>query len=190
VNPKHRTSKTSKKPRPEFDHSAALKQAEAIRLAPPARAYIRRPELLTTVVFQVAIPSHLCIKANRMMRRAFAKEIWTHAANAKALWDHLKKHATPWLKYKPYWPIETVSGRPQVVATEFSSNASDVGSNPAKKAIDMLTVRRWINRAEGTYTKHRIGIIRDDSRKCVEQIHHWEFMEKEHPAFILLEVRI
>lgn len=125
-----------------------------------------------------------------MMRRAFATAGWMHADSSKRLWDHLKEQAKLWLKYKPWWPIELAEGRPQVVATKFSSRSPDVGSNPAKKAIDMLTPARWTNRAEHKFTKHRLGVIKDDRPECVEQVHHWELLPAEYPAFILLEVRI
>jgi hypothetical protein len=178
----------SSTPKP-FNWRECLELAEQILAAPPARDYIHRPVFLPTVVFRVVLPAELCLEANKTMRRGFAKAKFAHASNAKKLWKKLDDLAKPWLKYRPYWPIQLESGRPQVLAVKFSSHPNDEGSNPAKKAIDMLTVPR-VDPETGIRQKHRLGLIVDDRRSSVDQHHWWEFLPKKHRAFVLIEVRI
>jgi hypothetical protein len=66
----------------------------------------------------------------------------------------------------------------------FSSHRPDVGANKGKKIVDMLT-EKTMERPE------RLGIIKDDRQSEVEQVLDlWEFQERKHQAFLLLEVRV
>lgn len=174
-----------------FDFHVALQQAERILAAPPAREFIRRPTLLPHIVFRAAVPAELCLEANKNVSMGFKpKAKFIQAGISQKLWKHLEGQALLWARYRFAWPLDLDGRRPQVVAIKFSSRAPDVGSNPAKKLIDMLTCDKWINRAEGNLTKYRLGLIRDDRPECVEQVHGWEFLPAKHTAFILLEVRV
>ena len=184
-------SKTTKKkqaPKP-FDWRLCLELAEQTLSAPPARDFIDRPEFLPTCVFRVVLPADLCLEANQMMRRGFAKAGFAHASNKKKLWKKLDDMAQPWMRYRRHWPTQLESGRPQVLAVKFSSHPNDEGSNPAKKAIDMLTVPKTDPKT-GMPQKHRLGVIVDDRRSTVDQHHWWEFLPSKHRAFVLIEVRI
>jgi len=176
-------------PSTEFDWHKALQQADRILAAPPARSFIQRPTLLGNVIFRAALPSGVCVAANAASRRAYVMNPWAISAIKSKLWTQMETQSIPWLRYRWAWPVEG-SPRPQVVAVKFSSQAPDVGSNPGKAAIDMLTCHRLLDRKKQRYTEHRLGIIRDDRPACVEQIHRWEFLPKAEAAFLLLEVRV
>jgi len=181
------TPSTTKAP---FDWRASLELAERILGTPPDKDFIKRPELLPTVVFRAAFPVALCREANATSRRAFASSKWTHAGIKKKLWTRMKAQATPWLKYRWAWPLNLEGCRPQVIAVKFSSHPNDEGSNPGKAAIDMLTCRKLLDGKTGRYTKHRMGLLLDDRRSVVDQYHWWEFLPKAHLAFVLIEVRV
>jgi hypothetical protein len=174
-----------------FQYHQALALADLIRRQPPARSYIVRPTLLPIVVFRVALDSKLCLAANVTARRAFASNSWMHADVKGKLWDAINQQLAPWLTYRHLWPFKPHAGvRPQVIATKFSARAPDVGSNPAKAAIDMLSEPRWIDRSKLKRSKHRIGIIRDDRPEEVEQLHCWEYQPQRFPAFLIVEIRV
>lgn len=174
-----------------FDHHAALQQADAILAAPPAKSHTRRPQRLQTLVFRAAIPSELCLAANESAGLTRAKKGRFVLANIhERLWVELSKQATPWLKYRWAWPLELRGGLPQVIACKFSHRAPDVGANVAKAAIDMLTMRKLLNRKKQRYSERRMGLIKDDRPEVCDQYHYWEFLPRAHHAFVLLEVRI
>lgn len=118
------------------------------------------------------------------------KAKFIQAGIASKLWKQLEAQALTWSQYRFAWPLSLEGARPQVVAIKFSNRSPDTGSNPAKKAIDMLTCHKWLNKAELKSTKHRLGIIQDDRPECVEQVHLWEYLPAKHAAFVLIEVRI
>lgn len=190
------TKKTKKPPirttTGDFDFHAAIVRAQEILSAPPTKPGIDRPgHLLSRVVFRAALPANLCLEANKTSLRVLTKCPWLHSKLGNALWAELQKQATPWLKYRWAWPFDIgLDHRPQVIAVKFSSHANDAGSNPAKKAIDMLTKRKMLDSDHQRYTKHRMGLISDDRRAVVEQLHWWEFQPRQFPAFVLIEVRV
>lgn len=142
-------------------------------------------------MFRAVIPAHLCLEANKAVSLGFIKKArFIQAGIAEKLWEHLDAQALEWLKYRFAWPLNLEGSRPQVVAIKFSNRSPDTGSNPAKKAIDMLTCHKWLNKSELKSTKRRIGIIQDDRPECVEQLHWWEYLPAKYAAFVLLEVRI
>lgn len=174
----------------DFDFRAALARAQEILSAPPTVIGVDRPgHLLQRVVFRAALPANLCLEANKTARRIFAP--WMHAEVSKELWKHLDGQALLWTHYRWAWPVDVgLDHRPQVIAIKFSHQPNDAGSNPAKKAIDMLTKRKLLDSDHQRYSKHRLGIITDDRRAVVEQLQWWESQPREFPAFVLIEVRI
>ncbi len=168
-----------------FDYHAALTRADSILSAPPARAFIERPQRLPTLVFRAAIEARLCLEMNKLATGRMQRNPWLLSSIKAELWGHLNQQSAPWLAYRRYWPFDVVDGvRPQVIATKFSARSPDVGANPAKAAIDMLQKATRIDQ------KRRIGIIRRDSPDCVQQIHYWEFQRQCEQAFVLIEVRV
>lgn len=185
-------SKTLKKPKPDkpqFSRAEAIELAERILAAPPARDFIQRPALLPHVVFRAVVPAELCLEANKLATGVMQRCYWKLGKLKAELWSELSSQSIPWLKYRPWWPLD-LDHRPQVIAVKFSSHSNDAGSNPGKAAIDMLTVRKLLNAKEQRYTEHRLGIIRDDRRSEAEQISWWEPLPRKYHAFLLLEVRV
>jgi hypothetical protein len=171
---------------PSFDWRAALLRADTILSEPPRKAHVKRPtDLLDHVVFRAALPSELCMTANRLATGTMQKCPWRIGEIKDDLWGKLDPQALHWLRYRRHWPFVPVGGvRPQVLAIKFSGRAPDVGSNPAKAAIDML------QKATSIGQKHRMGIILSDSPERVEQLHWWEQQPMKYPAFLLIEVRV
>jgi hypothetical protein len=185
------SKKTIRTTTDDFDFHAAIVRAQQILSAPPTKPGIDRPErLLSRVVFRAALPANLCLEANKTSLRLMARAPWLHSKLGNALWAELEKQSASWLKYRWAWPVDIgLEYRPQVLSIKFSSHANDAGSNPGKKAIDMLTKRKLLDQEHQRYTKHRMGLISDDRRAVVEQLHWWEFQPRQFPAFVLIEVR-
>jgi hypothetical protein len=175
-----------------FDYHEALQQADRILARPPAKAFIKRPELLPTRVFRAAIPSELCLAVNEkegLRRIPRRKGIGVLVGIEQRLWSQLELQSAQWIRHRWRWPfqVDEPDGgepRPQVIAIKFSSHAPDVGANFGKMAIDML------RKPTPTRGKHRMGLIIDDRPACVEQLHWWEFLPTKCHAFIVIEVRI
>ena len=168
-----------------FNSACAFEIADEILSQPPARSYITRPVKRGEVVFRAVLPSELCLTANKLATRGMQGASWRLAEIKKKLWALLKTQAIPFAANRNKWPLKpekASTSRPQVIATKFSYRSPDVGSNPAKAAIDML------QRVTNVGQKNRMGLIWSDAPKYVEQIHHWEFCPHEFPAFVLIEV--
>jgi hypothetical protein len=176
-----------------FDWRAALRRADEILGDNPAKDWVDRPENIRSILlFRAALPSELCLAANRLATGSLQRAPWKLGRIKAELWSHLSVQAPQWTSYRHLWPLDKscVDHRPQVLSVRFSSRSDDVGSNPGKAAIDMLCQRRLLSRRTDRYTEHRLGLITDDRRSVVEQLHWSEFQPRKWPSFALIEVRV
>ena len=183
----------------EFSVGESLCLADEILSRPPAKPFIRRPELLPTRVFRTALPSELCLASNEWARR----NRFGDSAVKDKIWSLLEPQALVWRsKLGHWWPfsIDTLPShpeqrRPQVIAIKFSARGRpDSGANFAKMPIDMLQKARVLKRTGPfglpTMTPRRLGVIVDDSETQVEQLCWWEFTSAKFHPFVVLEVRV
>jgi len=173
-----------------FNPHHSIQLAESILASPPARVWVDRPPVLLfqRVAMRAAFPARLCLEANKMLRRGFSLHAWCKTKVSYELYLLLQCQLD--LSTRLVWPIDKlVLHRPQVIAVKFAPRPTDVGANPAKMVIDMLTPKRCYNRAKNLWATKRIGIISDDRPEVVRQLHWCEFLPKAHEAFVLVEVR-
>lgn len=171
--------------RPEFDYHRAIFLAQQILAAPPVKSFSDRPALREQVLFRLALPAEYCLEANKSMRKAHMKHIgYLREKNRKELWAAIQEQKDDCSKWRNSWPLDTVFARPQLIAVKFSSRPNDAGSNPAKRAIDMIAKPNKRDVAE------RLGVISSDARSVVQQQHWWEYLPPNERAFVLIEVRV
>jgi len=181
------TSKTS------FSPGEALCLADEVLSRPPAKPFIRRPELLPTRVFRAALPSELCLASNAWAR----SNRFADGAIKDKLWSWIEPQAFVWRGKLGYlWPFrhDEMWQRPQVIAIKFSARGRpDSGANFAKMPIDMLTQAKRRKNKFGVpvLQKHRLGIIVDDNETHAEQVPPWwEPISASAHSFVVLEIRV
>lgn len=142
---------------------------ESLR-APPCEKWIVRPDRIGDPLLRIWLPLELCRRRNQQERRPR----WAWARDKQALWAAMRVQVGPREK-----PIE---GRPRVLVCRFSARLPDSMADGAKAAIDMLCV------PNGRVKKYRLGWLKDDSPRHIEQVDWWE----KAPArlgVVMIEVR-
>jgi hypothetical protein len=147
-------------------------QTEALnRLSvPPVPSDVERPEVHGDLVASFALPLELCEPQNRKRHAT----IWKSDSKRKKLRELMFLQCNP--------TRSPLTGRPQVLCVRFSSHEPDPMSDWAKMAVDVLQV------ATKSAPVGRLGLIRDDTRRAIDQ-HQWWERAKPGQGFVYMEVR-
>lgn len=146
---------------------------------PPELPRIVRPERNGGLLYAFVLPLSVCPSSNVTGQSGMAGNGWRIGKIKSACWSHMRAQSLRSRDFK--LPL---LGRPQIIATRFSSKEPDACCNWAKIPIDMLTTPKVRN---GRAQQHRLGIIVDDAPKYVDVIQRWE-PAKQGEGFVYLEI--
>jgi hypothetical protein len=162
-----------------FDSDRCRVFAVTTLALPPALPRLTRPERHGGLLYAFVLPLSVCPSSNTTGRAGMAGQGWRMGKLKSACWGYMKPQSLRSRDFRLPLP-----GRPQIIATRFSTNEPDSCCNWAKIPIDMLTVARTIN---GRTQQHRLGIIVDDAPKHVDVVQRWE-PAKRGQGFVYLEI--
>lgn len=150
-----------------------IELARAWLSEPPLREWIERPGPRGELVCEFALPLGLCPTSN-LTRHGIR---WMHSQRKEYAFIAMRTQ----LRLPLPFPLP-LTGRPQVLAVRFSSRAPDTYSNFAKAAVDILCVPNG-------RSNRRLGIIREDNPKALDEKQWWEPVRRGHEGFVYLQVR-
>jgi hypothetical protein len=146
---------------------------------PPELPRIKRPERHGGLLYAFVLPLSVCPSSNVTGQAGMAGAGWRMGKLKSACWSYMRAQSIRSRDVKIPLP-----GRPQIIATRFSSKEPDACCNWAKIPIDMLTVAKVRN---GRAQQHRLGIIVDDAPRFADVSQHWEPAPQGH-GFVYLEI--
>lgn len=146
---------------------------------PQSLPRVVRPERHGGLLYAFVLPLSVCPSSNLTGQAGMAGAGWRLGKLKSACWAYMRAQSI-----RPRDFRLPLLGRPQIIATRFSSKEPDVCCNWCKIPIDMLTVAKTRN---GLPQQHRLGIIVDDAPKFADVIQRWE-PAKPKEGFVYLEI--
>ena len=162
-----------------FDVNRCRVFAVTALATPPVLSRIVRPERHGGLLYAFVLPLAVCPSSNVTGQAGMAGNGWRMGKIKSACWSYMRAQSLRSREFR--LPL---TGRPQIIATRFSSKEPDSCCNWAKLPIDMLTVAKVRN---GRAQQHRLGIIIDDAPKFADVSQHWE-PATQGSGFVYLEV--
>ena len=149
---------------PSFSYLDCLRRAEETLAREPKWPWVKRVQPRGALVAQFALPLKLCPTSNQRMRGGI-KQRFAEAALKRTCKQMMKLQLGP-------GDIATLDGRPLIRAVRFSSKECDSTSDFSKVPVDRLI---------------ELGLIEDDSNRCVEVVTWSEYAPPKH-GFLYLDV--
>lgn len=151
---------------PSFSYLDCIRRAEETLSQPPRWPWARRVDPRGDLVAQFALPLSLCPTSNQRMRGGI-KQRFAEAAMKKTALKMMESQLLLQMN-----PVRTLSGRPQVIATRFSSREADKTSDWSKVPVDVLV---------------KLRLIRDDAPKHAEIVTECDYAPPQK-GFVLVRV--